>query len=499
LNGALPTEGEHARAEGDRARDALRETNRILATVAVDRAQRQHQGGETGQALLQLVEAVHFARDAGDPGLERSARSTIGLWQGEVHRLRSVLPPPPPAEVILEYAIGETVRVHGTSNSFFNDVALSADGRAAVVWSYPEARVIDPVTGQLLGPPLKGHTQIYVMGISPDGKTVALDDIIDNRPGIATRLITCWDVASGKALGSPIKYTLPIEKYGKTLVFSPDGKTLAIGDEGASNMRDVGGKLVGGAAHVRRWDVASGKEVGAALGNEFTIHAVAWSPDARLIALGDGSTVRVLDLTSGQPVGSEMKAAAVDLVFSPDGKSLLTPGANGTYLWDVASGKETGRFEAGDGDVLSVAFSADGTKVLTGSVTGAVRLWDVATRKPLGPPMMHGSAVRHVAFRQGSSAIVAAQDGATIRTWQPAGTGTSEVASKSGWHPGSLVTIPLAFDPTGQTLLAAGGSERERVAKSWDARTGVLRATFPTPVPAPRWSASQSVRTARPV
>ncbi len=478
LNGALQTEGANKRAEAERAKAALRETNRILATVAVDRAQRQHQGGETGQALLQLVEAIRFAREAGDAGLERNARSTIGLWQGEVHRLRSVLPPPKPAEVKIDHAIGNSGWVRGTSNYPFNDVALSADGRAAVVWSYPEARVIDPVTGRLLGPPLKGHTRIEAMGISPDGKTVALDDIIDNRPGTATQRITCWDVASGKALGSPIQYTVVIEKYGKTLVFSPDGKTLAIGDEGGNVKQDVGGRLVEGAAHVRRWDVASGKEIGAALGNEFMIHAVAWSPDARLMAVGNGSTFRVWDIASGRPVGGEMKAAALELVFSPDGKTLLTPGSNGAYLWDVATGRQAGSFDAGDGDVQSVAFSENGKQILTGSATGVVRLWDVATRKPLGPPMMHGSLVREVAFRQGDPAIVAAQADATIRTWEPAGTDASEVAWKSGWHSASQVTIPLAFDPAGQTLLTAGEWGRENLAKCWDARTGALRARF---------------------
>ncbi len=138
LNTALIAEGQRTRAEADRARAALRETDRVLATVAVDRAQRQHTSGETGQALLQLVEAIRFAREAGDAGLERSARSTIGLWQGEVHRLRSVLPPPKPAEVIIDHKIGENGWVHGTSTFPFNAATLSADGRAAMIWTYPE-------------------------------------------------------------------------------------------------------------------------------------------------------------------------------------------------------------------------------------------------------------------------------------------------------------------------------------------------------------------------
>ncbi len=450
--------------------------------MAVDRAQRQHQSGEGGQALLQLVEAIHFAQDAGDAGLERNARSTIGLWQGDIHRLRSVVPTPKPAEVKIDHALGPNGWVRGTSNYPFNDIALSADGRAAVVWSYPEARVFDPVTGRSLGPPLKGHTRIYALGISPDGKNIALDDIIENRPGSATRLVTCFDVATGKALGPPIKYPLPIEKYGKALAFSPDAKTLAIGDEGGDSKREQGGKWVEGAAHVRLWDVASGKETRPALGNQFRIWSVAWSPDARLIALSTSETVRVLDVATGQPVGGAIKAPALDFVFSADGKTLVTPGHGGAAgLWDVVSSKEIARFEAGDGDIQSVALSPDGRRILTGSVTGAVRLWDVATRKPLGPPMMHSSVVRAVAFRKDSPEIVAAQAGAITRSWDPAGTGAAEVAWQAGWQPHPFVTIPLAFDPAGETLLSVGGWAAESVAKVWNTRTGALRATLAHP------------------
>ena len=72
LNTDLEEEGKRTRAESERAQKALRETSRILSTVALDRAQGLHDRNDTGQALLQLVEALRYTRDAEDPGLERT-------------------------------------------------------------------------------------------------------------------------------------------------------------------------------------------------------------------------------------------------------------------------------------------------------------------------------------------------------------------------------------------------------------------------------------------
>ncbi len=328
--------------------------------------------------------------------------------------------------------------------------------------------MIETATGRPLGPALKGHTRIANMAMSGDGKTVALADLVRNAPGAVTILVTCWDVATGKSLGEPIQYSTIIEEFGRPLALSPDGKTLLISDEALGTADYT----------VRRWDVASGKEVGTALKSERRIWGVAYSPDGRMFAAGLEDSIRIWDATTGQPIGNELKpCGGREFAFSPDSKRLLAAGpGRAAHLWDIASSKEIGRFELSDGDIGCVAFSPDGRRIITDS--GVVRLWDVATQKPLGPPMAHPGGIHSLAFRHGDQAIVAALQGATIEAWDRAGTGAKELAWNTGFHPDPRVTIPMAFASDGQTLLTAGGWNAESDAKYWNARTGELKATL---------------------
>jgi WD40 repeat protein len=160
-------------------------------------------------------------------------------------------------------------------------------------------------------------------------------------------------------------------------------------------------------------------------------------------------------------------SAVLSVSFSPDGTRIITGSYDGTLrLWDAGTGEPIGEPLRGHtGSVWSVSFSPDGTHIVTGSSDKTVRLWDAGTREAVGDPLRgHTSSVWSVSFSPDGTRIVTGSRDKTVRLWD-AGTG-EPVGEPLRGHTGSVSSV--LFSPDGTRIVT--GSD-DKTARLWDAGT----------------------------
>jgi hypothetical protein len=246
------------------------------------------------------------------------------------------------------------------------------------------------------------------------------------------------------------------------IAFSPDGKTLATGDDDGK---------------VRLWDVASRKlRAGFTnrdpAGNISRVNSVAFSPDGRLLATGGatGSTGLWNVADRRQLYFLHMGGESVE--FAPEERLLAMGSRTGSvYLWDPAERSDdiVAYFDH-ESDVTEVAFSPDGRTLASAgddsdSNSGrddTVKLWDVAGRDPEPYGQRDPRAVLDVTREVPSLAF--SPDGKTLATGYPDGKVLLwDVAS--GRKKGTLRddylkdVTDLQFSPDGMTLATNNGLE----------------------------------------
>ena len=132
-------------------------------------------------------------------------------------------------------------------------------------------------------------------------------------------------------------------------------------------------------------------------GHMALIKSIAFTPDGRqLVSASDDKTIRVWDLASGKTVRTIRGESAPGhagkvyaMALSPDGKWLAAGGMvdpsdrspiRYIRLYEFASGKLVALLKGHEDVVEGLAFSPDGSRLISGSGDGTAILWDTGIR-----------------------------------------------------------------------------------------------------------------------
>ena len=327
--------------------------------------------------------------------------------------------------------------------------------------------------GLAAGHPLTGPTDsVLDVAFSPDGGTVA--------GACADGYVYLWPASGG------VPTRLPHPSYVASVDFSPDGATLltgcgdgsvwlwsAAGDgEGEPVARAQGedfvtcarfspdGSLFAAAGRegtVHVWDNEARELAVLALpGHTGLVTSLGFGPDgSALVTAGEDGSVRLWDL-SGRPVHAPLlcpDGPSSCVAVSGDGRWIAGGGGASVYLWDW----------------LPLRPAPVGR---TGTATRSIPRWDRAGDQA-GPAWIgHEEFVAAVAFTSDGTGVVSAGGDRSLRLWNLDGSVRAVVPDA---HDGGITTV--ACSPSGFPLIASGG--RDNMVRLFDGdgrRLGVTAA-----------------------
>lgn len=338
--------------------------------------------------------------------------------------------------------------------------------KRGMVWDSSALQEEEPPAVLELAPWPAELQPVLALAWSPDGSRLAVG---------RGRLLTVHDVSATNAM--TIHEVTAHPEAVQSLAWSPDGRWI----------------VSGGFRRVRFWSsegLQPGREITQGLRGRVT--ALTFSPDGSTLVAADGGNGRAgyLRLWGGTDASGPMRSWKVhaDTVFgiaySRDGSRLVTAGGDQLVkVWDPETRTEVAVLEGHTAQVLGVAFNTNATRVVSGGADRQLKVWDIATREKIVTLGNSSAAWNAVAWPGEGAALFAATDsGAVYRYTQlKSHTGEQSSATAEERHLGNLPdSAPLlAATPDGRRVAVGGQTGLVRI---WDAE-GAQVAEIPPAIP----------------
>jgi WD40 repeat protein len=288
----------------------------------------------------------------------------------------------------------------GTKERLFA-AACSPDGARIVCPADDHAlRVWDATTGDVVRAFGEHQGEIRCCAFSPDSRCIVA--------GSGDGLLTLWDADAGAVLAVLAGHAGPVN----ACAFSPDGAWILSGSEDGS---------------ARVWDAHTGADWATFPGSGSPVTTCAFSRDGkRLLSASRDGLIQIWGGESRVEPIARLNVARADWSHSPDLNRVVVCAGNeranrSLALWSAATGAWTDPFGWHRDEVVSCAFSPDGTRIACGCIDGIVTLWDTATRSRLVTFAAHSHTILSCAFSDDGRRLASASMDGVIRVWDTAG------------------------------------------------------------------------------
>jgi WD40 repeat protein/DNA-binding SARP family transcriptional activator len=360
--------------------------------------------------------------------------------------------------------------LHGGGARVLDD-ALSRDGRTLAVRSDDgSVTFFDTRTLREVGPRFRASNQISYFGavvrpvralaFSPDGRTLAVGDsdgyhatllLVDTRTHLARASVTSRHDA-----------------VTADVAFAPGGQTFVTGEAVSGRISPPPERLVlrsasDGRALRRSQPIPGGRLIGFTDGGRF------------LLATSGETTSYLLDVRTFARVRT-FHASGAAAIWRAGDMAAFGQDDGSVKLVDLHTGSERPMARRATGRVMGLAFSGDGKVLATASDDGSVGVWDVPTRTLRETFAGHAASALGLLFNPDATTLYSGSADGSVIVWDVRG--------------GRRLGRPFRFDPVaepGEGLHTPADNASKAVAVSPD---GSLFVTSPAPGRVTLWRAS---------
>jgi len=238
---------------------------------------------------------------------------------------------------------------------------------------------------------------INALAVLPDGRRIVTSTYGD--------MVRLWDLKDGAVVKKMEGHPRTV----RALAVSRDGQLIASGDD----------------YDFFAWHGEAGESLTQAFrAHSDRLYSLEFSPDGAVLASGSrDKTTKLWSTETWQLQGNPMEChSSVSCVrYSPSGEHIAIATDSDIQIWSPGTRECIAKFKAHVTINLSLAWTPDGTRLLSGGTTSdpTVREWDASTWQQVGDPWEgHNNQINAIAVNYAGTLVASASRDHYVRLWR---------------------------------------------------------------------------------